>query len=63
MGDAGLLINPYNIKEIAGAINLLIDDDDLRINLIKKGFKHSQNFNWNKTASETLEIYNEVYNY
>ncbi len=63
VGDAGLLIDPYNVKEIASAINLLIDDDDLRINLIKKGLKHSQNFNWNKTAHETLEIYNEVYNY
>lgn len=63
VGDAGLLINPYNIKEISNAISSLIDDDDLRENLIKKGLKRSKLFNWSNSAYETLETYKEVYNY
>ena len=63
VGDAGLLINPYDITEIADAINNIITDDDLRKNLIKKGLKRSKQFNWSKSAYETLEVYKEVYDY
>jgi glycosyltransferase involved in cell wall biosynthesis len=63
VGDAGLLINPYDTKEIAKAINSLINDDELREDLIKKGLTRSKLFNWSKSAYETLEVYKEVYNY
>ncbi len=63
VGDAGLLINPYDVKEMAKTINNLINDDNLRKDLIKKGLKRSKLFNWSKSAYETLEVYNEVFDY
>ena len=58
-----MLIDPYHVGEIAHAINILLDDEDLKKTLIKNGFKRSKMFNWRKTAYETLKVYKEVYNY
>lgn len=61
VGDAGLLIDPYNQGEMADAIKILAGDESLKKYLIKKGLKRSKLFNWGKSASETLEVYREVY--
>lgn len=62
-GDAAVLINPYVTKEIAQAMVRVLSDEDLRQDLSKKGLKRSKMFNWKKTATETLEVYQEVSNY
>jgi len=63
VGDAAMLIDPYQVKEIAHAINILLEDEELKKILIKNGFKRAKMFNWRKTAYQTLKIYREVYNY
>ena len=63
VGDAGLYVDPYDTRQMANSINRLVDDYDLKNDLIKKGLKRSKFFNWNKCASETLEVYEEVYDY
>jgi len=60
-GDAALLVDPYNIDEIAKAIYKVLTDQNLRENLIKKGLKQAKQFSWEKTAKETLKVYKEVY--
>jgi glycosyltransferase involved in cell wall biosynthesis len=57
VGDAGLLVDPYDIKAIAGAINRLIDDPDLRASLSLKGLQRARQFNWTTTAAMTLAIF------
>ncbi len=54
VGDAGLLVNPYNIEEIAFALDQLLTDEDLRARLTEKGLLRAKQFSWEKTASETL---------
>ena len=56
MGSAGLLVNPYNINDIACAIKQILSNKDLRDKLIKKGLKQASKFNWAKTATEYLKI-------
>jgi glycosyltransferase involved in cell wall biosynthesis len=63
VGDAAKLINPYDPKKLAGAINMILSDDETMKTLIKKGLKRAEMFNWRKTAWETLKVYKEVYNY
>jgi glycosyltransferase involved in cell wall biosynthesis len=63
VGDAAKLINPYDPKKLAGAINMILFDDETMKTLIKKGLKRAEMFNWRKTAWETLKVYKEVYNY
>ena len=63
VGDAAVLVDPYQTKEIADAINGVLSDKEVVETLIKNGFKQAKMFDWKKTASETLEVYKEVYNY
>lgn len=61
VGDAGLLIDPYNPGEMAEAINSLAGDDNWKEDLIRRGLKQSKLFDWSKSAHETLRVYREVY--
>ncbi len=51
-GDAALLTDPFNIKEIAEAMKKVTFVTDLRKKLVEKGFQRSQMFSWDKTAEE-----------
>ena len=55
--DAALYINPYDIEDMAATILNLTIDDSLKKLLVIKGFKNIKRFNWVKTATETLKIY------
>ena len=48
--DAALLVNPHDIREIAGAMKKITFVPDLRKKLTEKGFQRSKRFSWNKTA-------------
>ena len=61
VGNAGLKVNPYNFKEIGEAIYTLLTNNELREKLVKKGFERVKLFTWEKTAQETLKVYNEVF--
>lgn len=54
-GDAALLANPLNFKEIAVQMMLLFKDEKLRIDLIEKGKKHLEHYNWDYTAGNILK--------
>lgn len=53
VGEAGLLVNPYNIEEIKNAMMLLYNDRTLHESFIEKGNARKQKFNW-KFTSEAL---------
>lgn len=55
----GLLCD-RGIDSMAETIKKLFNDDKLREELSKNAFKYSKNFNWEKTADETLEILRSV---
>ena len=60
VGDAALLVNPFDEAEIAAALGRLIDNSDLRDKLRVKGLKRAHNFNWHDTAKRTLDVYKQV---
>ncbi len=60
VGDAGLLVDPEDVSELTVAIWRVLTDDTLRAELIAKGLKRAQCFSWEKTALETLELYQRV---
>ncbi|MFH1833039.1 MAG: glycosyltransferase family 1 protein [Candidatus Levyibacteriota bacterium] len=59
-GDAALYVNPEDVSDIAEKMRLLINDENLRKELIKKGKKQIGKFSWEKTARETLKVLEEV---
>jgi glycosyltransferase involved in cell wall biosynthesis len=60
IGDAGILVDPFDVNAIAAAIELLVDDSDFRHQLSLKGLARSRVFDWNETARRTLTVYEQV---
>ncbi|MCG2700955.1 glycosyltransferase family 4 protein [Candidatus Parcubacteria bacterium] len=56
-GDAAVMVDPYNIAHIAGAIEQILTDNELKKDLIKKGLARAKHFSWEKTAKEYLELF------
>lgn len=60
LGDAPIYFNPYEVKEIKDAIEKVAGDADLRAVLTKKGLEQVKKYDWEKTAQQTLEVYEEA---
>jgi len=60
VGDAGILVNPYDVDEIARAIHEVLVNERLREEMRVKGLERAKQFSWEKTAKETLKAYEEV---
>jgi glycosyltransferase involved in cell wall biosynthesis len=60
VGDAGILVDPFDVNAIAAAIEQLVDDPDFREQLSVKGLARSRLFDWNETARRTLNVYEQV---
>ena len=56
VGDAGLLVDPYNAVDISNAIKAVIEDRNLRNYLLKRGQERVQMFQWKECSSGTLKI-------
>lgn len=59
-GKAAILIDPYEVTDIAGAINLLIEDKKFRDEIREIGFKQAQKYSWEKCARDTLKVYQQA---
>jgi len=59
-GEAGILVNPLDVKDIVRGIEMVIRDKATGERLRKKGFEQVKKFSWEKTAKETLRVYHEV---
>lgn len=49
-GDAALFVDPFSPKDIAKALSKIATDNTLRLDLISKGKKRREKFNWQNTA-------------
>jgi len=59
-GDAAILVDPNDIKDLAAAIDRVLADKVLRDNMIEKGLRRSQLFSWKRAACDTLDLYRKV---
>ncbi|MBI3471334.1 MAG: glycosyltransferase family 4 protein [Candidatus Solibacter usitatus] len=57
---AAILFDPYSSDEIARALADLLLDSELRIRMERLGQQRATQFNWQRTASQTLEVYYSV---
>ncbi len=55
-GDSAFLVNVDNITEINQAILQILNENELKDELIIKGLKNVKRFSWKKTALQTLKI-------
>jgi glycosyltransferase involved in cell wall biosynthesis len=59
-GDAARLVDPENVFDIARGIIDVLTNDELRRDLIARGYRQASLFSWRRTAREVLEVYREV---
>jgi hypothetical protein len=55
-----VIVNPENVFDIARGLREVLVDDELRERLKTAGFAQVRQFNWVRTAEQTLEVYREV---
>ncbi len=51
VADAALLVDPYSVDELTMALRRVLEDDDLRSALIKRGLARTKRFTWERAAS------------
>jgi len=61
VGDAAFLINPTNGEELKAAVMKLLNDENVRNNLIARGLKQAKKYSWIKMAKKNLAIYESAY--
>ncbi len=59
-GDAALYVDPNNTRDITEKMEKLLDDQKLREEMIKKGYRQIEKFSWEKSARETLKVLESV---
>ncbi|MEK9155671.1 MAG: glycosyltransferase family 1 protein [Patescibacteria group bacterium] len=60
LGRAPLYFDPYNVKDIAAAMERIVADSDLRARLAEAGLVQAARYSWAKTARETLGVYKSL---
>lgn len=60
-GKAAVMVNPYDINDIANGLEKVIRETKIRNTLKEKGLVWVKNFNWEKAANQTIKVYQNVY--
>lgn len=56
MGNSALLVDPWKTEELAAAMQLVLKNDAIRKELIRKGVQNCARFEWGNTADVLLKI-------
>ena len=60
VGEAGFAVDADDARQMAGAIISTIIQDNLRAQMRQDGLARAAEFSWEKTATETLLVYDKV---
>lgn len=59
-GDAAILVDPYDVRDIAGALTLLAEDAEMRAHYRHRGLERSRAYGWHRTAGLTFAALRQV---
>lgn len=59
-GDSGLYFDPSDVDSIAGVLERMLDDENLRSELREKGYRRAAQFSWQRTADMHIEVYRSL---
>jgi len=60
VGDAGLLVDPYDTDAISDGVRALLEDQVRREDLARRGLERARLFTWQQVAEQTLRVYREI---
>jgi glycosyltransferase involved in cell wall biosynthesis len=56
VGDAGVLVDPFGVDEIAEGIRAMVDNSALREDLRCRGLARAKQFSWDEAAQRTWDV-------
>ena len=59
VGDLGMMLDPDDIDSWVEGIDRVLSDDELRERMIRNGRLQASSFSWEKTAQQTMAIYED----
>ncbi len=60
VGNAGVMVDPYDVDAIADGLLGLVEDENLRTRLISIGDERARQFSWDVTAEKTWSVLQSV---
>jgi glycosyltransferase involved in cell wall biosynthesis len=60
-GDAAMLVDPHDTDAIANAIVRVLEDEQLREELRRRGYLQAQRYSWPRAAEKMLAVYQRLY--
>jgi glycosyltransferase involved in cell wall biosynthesis len=60
VGEAGMMIDPYDVQQLADAIQRVLEDKALAQDMRQQGLERASLFSWQRCARETLNVYHQV---
>jgi glycosyltransferase involved in cell wall biosynthesis len=61
VGDAAIILDPDNIHEMVDAMHSVLTNSELRADLHARSLQRAAQFNWRKTAAETIAAFEEAF--
>jgi glycosyltransferase involved in cell wall biosynthesis len=61
VGDAAISFDPDNLRELVQDMHSVLTHNELQADLRVRSLKRAAQFNWHKTAIETIAAYQEAY--
>jgi glycosyltransferase involved in cell wall biosynthesis len=59
-GDAALLVNPADGRDVCNALDRLMESSELREEYRTRGLRRAEQFSWERTALRTMEVLREA---
>lgn len=59
-GDAVIYCNPYDVNDMKEKIELILNNESLQKEMIKKGLDRAKLFSWEKSANEHIRVFQKV---
>jgi glycosyltransferase involved in cell wall biosynthesis len=60
VGDAALLVDPYDIESIVGGMRRVLTDSTLAAEMRRKGLVRAREFSWERSVAKTRKVYQEI---
>jgi glycosyltransferase involved in cell wall biosynthesis len=61
-GDTALRFDPHDIDAHVDALERLLENETERRTLARKAHERAQEFTWDKSAANTIDVYRDVLN-
>ncbi len=59
-GNAAFYVDPFSLEDITKKLDVVMNDNHLRDELITKGLKRAKEFSWDKCAEQTEAVYRSL---